>query len=345
VSFLRGTVPTLAAILVLAASNAVLAGRAEASSADDEISIGRTRPFVSEVLGETLKNRQRLSLQAVWRVYPSEGHVPIKGFYEALRQHFADWFPPREAFVELDWPAVEEHYEGLSRRFGFPVKVPYEIVGSVARRAAREGKTETALSAYRAMVAAYPKDDPAREKLAELSVLGSRGPYLGQKPPGLIPVPFAEFLAPATDNKHSALAFSPDGQELYYSVYPNYQFPQKIMVTRQEDGGWTPPRVAEFSGTHQEGGPVFSPDGRRLSGGSQEARRLVRRAGSRRPVVRTPAHGRSDQLRAGRCGAGLLSLRGHAPHPDAREEALPVQVQPHGGRVGRTGEAQVGALR
>jgi tetratricopeptide (TPR) repeat protein len=91
-----------------------------------------------------------------------------------------------------------------------------------------------------------------------------RGPYLGQKPPGLIPELFAPFIAPPEDHKHSSPAFSPDGTEMYFSVYENYEFPQKIKVMRQVDGVWTAPELVSFSGQYQEGGPKFSPDGNRL---------------------------------------------------------------------------------
>jgi hypothetical protein len=40
------------------------------------------------------------------------------------------------------------------------------------------------------------------------------GPYLGQQPPGLEPVPFAERLIAFT---HSSLSISPDGTEIYWA--------------------------------------------------------------------------------------------------------------------------------
>jgi len=227
---------------------------------------GQERPELIaavEQFGKDLTDRESPDLQVNWRIYPAEGHVPIKGFYEALRLLFPSWFP-RDEFIALDLPAVEKHYDSLGNRYLFPVKPPYGILGSMARRAERGNMPELALASYRAQLAAYPKEQKPREKLAELAVQGLTGPYLGQPTPGLIPRSFADFLAPATDNKHSQLAWSPDGKKLYYSVYPNNDYPQKIMVTQQQGNGWTPPRVAEFSGNHQEGGPVFSPDGKRL---------------------------------------------------------------------------------
>lgn len=42
-----------------------------------------------------------------------------------------------------------------------------------------------------------------------------RGPYLGQKPPGLIPEIFAEGVMTTEFHEHSSPAFSPDGKEVY----------------------------------------------------------------------------------------------------------------------------------
>ncbi|UCC44006.1 MAG: PD40 domain-containing protein [Candidatus Zixiibacteriota bacterium] len=91
-----------------------------------------------------------------------------------------------------------------------------------------------------------------------------KGPYLGQEPPGVVPEVFAPFIVGPEHHKHSAPAFSPDGQELFFSVYFNWEHPQVILYMRQVDGVWTRPEVALFSGTYQEGGPVFSPDGNRV---------------------------------------------------------------------------------
>lgn len=90
------------------------------------------------------------------------------------------------------------------------------------------------------------------------------GPYFGQKPPGMIPEMFAQFIADSNDHKHSAPAFSGDGTEMFFSVFLGNDFPERIMVTRLVDGIWSKPTEAAFSGTFHEGGPKFAPDGNRL---------------------------------------------------------------------------------
>ena len=82
--------------------------------------------------------------------------------------------------------------------------------------------------------------------------------------PLLIPELFGAHLATDSDNRHSALAFSPSGKELFYSVYVGNQQPQKIFFSKRLNGNWSQPVVAPFSGIYKDGQPVFSVDGKRI---------------------------------------------------------------------------------
>jgi len=80
----------------------------------------------------------------------------------------------------------------------------------------------------------------------------------------VVPELFGAHLATDEDNRHSALTFSPAGDELYYSVYKNNQQPQKIFFSRWINGSWSEAAIASFSGTYRDGQPLFSPDGKRI---------------------------------------------------------------------------------
>jgi hypothetical protein len=91
---------------------------------------------------------------------------------------------------------------------------------------------------------------------------------LGYEPPGLEPAVFAPGLVSTSHQEHSAPAVSPDGQEIYWSVWmlprgPE-QPPQVIRTIRRTRNGWSEPETAPFSGTYNDGGPCFTPDGQRL---------------------------------------------------------------------------------
>ena len=102
-------------------------------------------------------------------------------------------------------------------------------------------------------------DDPEGETASTFPEL--RGPYLGQTPPGLEPEIFAPGII-STGLATRDIAMTPDGSELYFAVTLGGR--TMIMVTRQQDGVWTEPAVAPFSGRYLDVEPAISPDGQRF---------------------------------------------------------------------------------
>jgi len=98
-----------------------------------------------------------------------------------------------------------------------------------------------------------------------------KGPYLGQKAPGMVPEYFAPGIVTTKYHEHSAPAVSPDGKWIFWSAFLaplQSGAPQVILYSKQENRQWTSPEVAPFSGQYMEGGPVFSMDGQRIYYGS-----------------------------------------------------------------------------
>ncbi|UCE41053.1 MAG: PD40 domain-containing protein [Candidatus Aminicenantes bacterium] len=89
-----------------------------------------------------------------------------------------------------------------------------------------------------------------------------KGPYLGQKLPGLSPEIFALGIVSTARGEFNA-AFSPDGKEFYFSVNESGgRETMKCMI--QEKNRWTPPQPATFVSPQNDCDPIFSFDGRRL---------------------------------------------------------------------------------
>ncbi|OGD27496.1 MAG: hypothetical protein A2028_01390 [Candidatus Aminicenantes bacterium RBG_19FT_COMBO_59_29] len=74
-----------------------------------------------------------------------------------------------------------------------------------------------------------------------------KGPYLGQKPPGMTPEIFAPGIVSIPDVTEWSGHFSPDGTEYYF-----YRFSQTlqpaIFMSKVIDGKWTKPEPAAFAG-------------------------------------------------------------------------------------------------
>lgn len=84
------------------------------------------------------------------------------------------------------------------------------------------------------------------------------------KPSAATPVLFAESSINTSMNERD-LAISPDGTEMFYTVYlAPAHFHCIIYCKKEKTGKWSSPQVASFSGTHSDLEPAFSADGQKL---------------------------------------------------------------------------------
>jgi hypothetical protein len=134
----------------------------------------------------------------------------------------------------------------------------------VARGVDINRRTNNGRSAYN--IAEARKNQEAMSLLAKLGANTDpqtfpvlTGPYLGQPLPGKEATRFAPGIV---FYNHSALTVSPDGQELYWGSTSS------IMTTRLQNGRWTLPEVASFSGGSTtpmyDDVPFVAPDNQRL---------------------------------------------------------------------------------
>jgi len=95
-----------------------------------------------------------------------------------------------------------------------------------------------------------------------------KGPYLGQKPPGMNPEVFAPGIVSTQEDEINSL-FSPDGKEFYFSIDTKRNNSKAgksyiIMVMKEEEKGWTKPHVVSFSGKYMDADMCISFDGKKM---------------------------------------------------------------------------------
>ncbi|UCG51248.1 MAG: PD40 domain-containing protein [Candidatus Latescibacterota bacterium] len=90
-----------------------------------------------------------------------------------------------------------------------------------------------------------------------------KGPYLGQKPPGVIPEIFAPGIISTEDHEFS-ITFSKNGNELLFTRRKDSQRGNRLLHMRIEGGRWSAPQPPPFSLDCREFEPNFTPDGTRL---------------------------------------------------------------------------------
>jgi len=106
-----------------------------------------------------------------------------------------------------------------------------------------------------------------------------KGPYLGQKQPGIVPVVFASDVVSTNDHIEMGCTWTPDGKEFYFARSETSDIDSNwaIWVVREKEGKWSKPEVAPFSGVYRDFAPFITPDGKymiffRMSSKKAEAR-------------------------------------------------------------------------
>ena len=100
-----------------------------------------------------------------------------------------------------------------------------------------------------------------------------RGPYLGQKPPGMTPEIFAPGIVSTEKAWEAAISFSPDGQELLFTRREDIHGSEnRILSMVLKDGKWTAPKLAPFARDITEYEAFISPDGTKVFYNSDRAK-------------------------------------------------------------------------
>lgn len=99
----------------------------------------------------------------------------------------------------------------------------------------------------------------AQEKSYDFPVL--KGPYLGQKPPGITPEVFAPEIVSTLEYTEIGCTFSPNGEEFYFSRFTQTR---DIWVCRLKDNVWQKPEPAPFNTNYREMSPHVTADGSSL---------------------------------------------------------------------------------
>lgn len=119
----------------------------------------------------TIKAIREGKLEYAFDTFEGEGHVPILGFYRALRGLFPEWYPGSGLILGGTLDDLRRHYDRLTNEYGFPVSAPPAIINSMGRRFLREENGRDAGDAYRYYISMFPRSAPAHLGLAEACVM------------------------------------------------------------------------------------------------------------------------------------------------------------------------------
>ena len=101
--------------------------------------------------------------------------------------------------------------------------------------------------------------------LATAKAADVTGPYFGQTPPGKTPRIFAPGILSLSNRLEARIAFSPDGNECFFTVPSDYNWSKvQLYYTKCVNNVWTRQMLAPFSLGGSQFEPFFSADGNRL---------------------------------------------------------------------------------
>ncbi|MCK4942407.1 MAG: PD40 domain-containing protein [Candidatus Aminicenantes bacterium] len=101
------------------------------------------------------------------------------------------------------------------------------------------------------------------EKSEDFLVL--KGPYLGQKPPGMIPEIFAPRILNTEKTGAFCTVFSPDGNEFYFVYYKRAKdTPGGLAYMKKINNIWTKPKMLHFNSPTYDNDMCISADGKKL---------------------------------------------------------------------------------
>ena len=98
------------------------------------------------------------------------GSVVLRSHYLALRKVFSDWQVPRDpetGRVSGDFKSVEEHYQKLSKKYGYTIAIPEPLINQLGYQSLFAGRSDEAIAIFKTNVERYPESANVYDSLAE----------------------------------------------------------------------------------------------------------------------------------------------------------------------------------
>ncbi|MHA1637686.1 MAG: alpha/beta hydrolase-fold protein [Candidatus Thorarchaeota archaeon] len=91
----------------------------------------------------------------------TEGHVPYTSLYFGLQKLFPNWKVPDKEVTSLGMEGLKQFYSNLSKKYGFDVTIPEEVLTTLGFEYYREEKMNEAIGTMKIATETYPNSDGA----------------------------------------------------------------------------------------------------------------------------------------------------------------------------------------
>ncbi len=112
-----------------------------------------------------LKQAKPKNLEYELREFKDENHgsIVLPAYYYGLRKVFEGWQPPASGSIS----DLENHYKKLSKRFGYEILIPEDLLNRAGYQMMNAGKIAEAIEIFRKNVANYPNSSNVYDSLGE----------------------------------------------------------------------------------------------------------------------------------------------------------------------------------
>lgn len=136
------------------------------------ITVGNEGPRMqdpTEELVEALKTRANSNLVWHYKHMPDETHgtIPHRTTYDAMELLYQSWQLPQQIAQEGTLQEIDAHYAELSKRFGYQITTPENVVNDLGYRYIGDNDFEEAIRVLKRNVEAYPQSANVYDSLGD----------------------------------------------------------------------------------------------------------------------------------------------------------------------------------
>lgn len=118
-----------------------------------------------EKFQKLLKDKKPKNFEYEFKQFKDENHasVVLRAYYWGLRKVFEDWQPPQNGTIA----DLERHYEKLSKRFGYDIYIPEDLLNRAGYQMLNAKKYSDAIRIFKLNVKNYPGSANVYDSLGE----------------------------------------------------------------------------------------------------------------------------------------------------------------------------------
>ncbi|MFW9990834.1 MAG: alpha/beta hydrolase-fold protein [Candidatus Odinarchaeota archaeon] len=109
-----------------------------------------------------LEDKAPEGLEWELKILEGEGHVPLPWVHNSLISMFSDFEFPQEQFLDEDPDEIKAFYDILSRKYGFKIKIPEEVLSDLAYELTIKEQLEKSIKVCKLFVEEHPSSSGAQ---------------------------------------------------------------------------------------------------------------------------------------------------------------------------------------